>query len=90
MKSILGSSGSGKSTIAQLLLRMYDPQKGVVTLDETDVRFLDEEWMKGHVAGVGQQGASGVVILDGKTLFDTVAIGARLKRQMWKRRVELL
>ena len=78
MTFIVGSSGSGKSTIAQLLLRMYDPREGVVTLDETDMRFLDEEWMKGHVAGVGQQGASGVVILDGKTLFENVAIGARL------------
>ena len=75
---IVGSSGSGKSTIAQLLLRMYDPQDGVVTLDERDMRFLDEEWMKGHIASVGQQGASGVVILDGKTLFENVAIGARL------------
>ena len=75
---IVGSSGSGKSTIAQLLLRMYDPQDGVVTLDERDMRFLDEEWMKEHVASVGQQGASGVVILDGKTLFENVAIGARL------------
>ena len=75
---IVGSSGSGKSTVAQLLMRMYDPQDGVVTLDERDMRFLDEEWMKGHVAGVGQQGASGVVILDGKTLFENVAIGARL------------
>ena len=56
---IIGSSGSGKSTIAQLLMRMYDPQDGVVTLDERDMRFLDEEWMKGHVADVGQQGASG-------------------------------
>ena len=74
---IVGSSGSGKSTIAQLLLRMYAPQQGVVTLDETDVQFLDEDWMKGHIAGVGQQGASGVVILDGKTLFENVAIGAR-------------
>jgi ATP-binding cassette subfamily B (MDR/TAP) protein 1 len=76
---IVGSSGSGKSTIAQLLMRMYDPQDGVVTLDERDMRFLDEEWMKDHVAGVGQQGASGVVILDGKTLFENVAIGARLE-----------
>jgi hypothetical protein len=31
----------------------------------------------GHVAAVGQQGASGVVILDGKTLFKDVAIGSR-------------
>lgn len=78
MTFIVGSSGSGKSTIAQLLLRMYQPQEGVVTLDERDMRYLDEEWMKAHVAGVGQQGASGVVILDGKSLFDNVAIGARL------------
>ena len=34
--------------------------------------------MGGLVAGVGQQGASGVVILDRKTLFENVAIGARL------------
>ena len=82
---IVGSSGSGKSTIAQLLMRMYDPQDGVVTLDERDMRFLDEEWMKGHVAGVGQQGASGVVILDGKTLFENVAIGARLEEGQVRR-----
>jgi ATP-binding cassette, subfamily B (MDR/TAP), member 1 len=42
------------------------------------MRFLDEEWMNGHAAGVGQQGASGVALLDGKTLFENVAIGARL------------
>ena len=59
-------------------MRIYDPQEGVVTLDETDMRFLDEEWIKGHVAGVGQQGASGVVILDGQTLFENIAMGARL------------
>ena len=89
MTFIVGSSGSGKSTIAQLLLRMYDPQDGVVTLDERDMRFLDEEWLKEHLAGVGQQGASGVVILDGKTLFDNVAIGARLvEGDVWKKDVE--
>jgi ATP-binding cassette subfamily B (MDR/TAP) protein 1 len=77
MTFIVGSSGSGKSTIAQLLMRMYDPQDGVVMLDERDMKFLDEEWMKSHVASVGQQGASGVVILDGKSLFENIAIGAR-------------
>ena len=48
-----------------------------MTLDERDIRFLDEEWMKGQVAGVGQQGAAGVVVLDGKSLFENVAMGAR-------------
>ena len=89
MTFIVGSSGSGKSTIAQLLLRLYDPQDGVVTLDERDMKFLDEEWIKGHIAGVGQQGASGVVILDGKTLFENVGIGARLAEgEVEKRGVE--
>jgi len=72
---IVGSSGSGKSTVAQLLLRMYEPQSGTISLDEQDVRFLDEAWMRANVAGVGQQGASGVVILDGKSVFENVAMG---------------
>ena len=73
---IVGLSFSGRSSIAQLLMKIYDLQDGVVTLHERDMSFLDEEWMKGHVAGVGQQGASEVVSLDGKTMFAT---GSRLE-----------
>lgn len=40
---IVGSSDSDKSTFAQLLLGIYDPQDGVVKLDERDMRFLNEE-----------------------------------------------
>ena len=73
---------------------MYDPQDGDVTLDERDVRFLDEEWMKGHIASVGQQGASGVVILDGRHCLRTLLLvrgwwGARWGRRMWKKLAEL-
>ena len=39
---------------------------------------MDQDCIKGHAAGVGQQGASGVFILNGKTLFENIAIGARL------------
>ena len=68
---------------------MYDRQDGVVTLDERDMKFLDEEWMKGHVTGVGQQGFSGVVILDGKTVFENVAINASLmKSEIGRENVE--
>ncbi len=34
---IVGGSGSGKSTVAQLLLRMYDVQRGTISLDDQDV-----------------------------------------------------
>ncbi|KAF9462182.1 P-loop containing nucleoside triphosphate hydrolase protein [Collybia nuda] len=67
---IVGASGSGKSTVAQLLLRMYAPQSGMVQLDDQDVRYLDETWMRSHVAGVQQ----GVVIFEG-SVFDNVAVG---------------
>ena len=40
---IVGGSGSGKSTIAQLLLRMYDVQGGTIFLDDQDVRYLDTD-----------------------------------------------
>jgi ATP-binding cassette subfamily B multidrug efflux pump len=38
---IIGRTGSGKTTIAQLLLRMYDPDKGKIMIDGTDLRRFD-------------------------------------------------
>ena len=70
MMFIVDPSGSGKSAIAQLLLRIYDPREDAVRLDEMNARFLDEGWTKGHVAGGGQQGASGVVVAIGTRLLD--------------------
>ena len=39
--AIIGKTGSGKSTIAQLMLRMYDPQKGNILYDGIDIRNID-------------------------------------------------
>lgn len=39
--AIIGKTGCGKSTVAQLMLRMYDPQKGVVSINGKDLRTLD-------------------------------------------------
>ncbi|KAF8990854.1 P-loop containing nucleoside triphosphate hydrolase protein [Cyathus striatus] len=71
---IVGASGSGKSTIAQLLLGMYAPQEGSVCLDEQDVRYLDESFLRSHVGGVGGTTGGGVV-LDGKSLYENVLLG---------------
>lgn len=68
---IVGSSGSGKSTIAQLLLRLYNPTSGCIQFDDQDIAFLEESWMKEHVAGVSQS-----CILFDMNVHDNVALGA--------------
>ncbi|KAF8891135.1 P-loop containing nucleoside triphosphate hydrolase protein [Gymnopilus junonius] len=71
---VVGSSGSGKSTLAHLLLNLYQPQEGMVTLDDTDLRSFHQNWLRSHIACVGQQGAAGVVIFDEKTVFENIAM----------------
>lgn len=39
--ALVGPSGAGKTTLFQLLLRFYDPQRGSIFLDGTDIRMLD-------------------------------------------------
>ncbi|KAF5373490.1 hypothetical protein D9615_009430 [Tricholomella constricta] len=70
---IVGASGSGKSTVAALLLRMYTPQAGEVCVDERDVRFLDEAWLRARVMGVGQ-GYGGDVVFEGLTVAQNIAV----------------
>ena len=52
--AIAGPSGVGKSTIADLLLRLYDPQMGVVRLDGRDLRELRLEDLRREVVLVEQ------------------------------------
>lgn len=52
--AIVGRSGSGKSTIASLLLRFYEPQSGAVYLDGVDIRELNLKWLRTHIAAVSQ------------------------------------
>ena len=73
MTFIVGASGSGKSTIAQLLLRLYSPSVGEICLDERDVRFLDDEWTRSCIVGIGQ--GWGDVVLDGKSIAENVMLG---------------
>ncbi|XP_076648336.1 ATP-binding cassette sub-family B member 10, mitochondrial [Halictus rubicundus] len=53
--AVVGSSGSGKSTIASLLLRLYDPDSGRILLDGHDLRSLDPMWVKSQMSIVSQE-----------------------------------
>ncbi len=51
---IVGPSGSGKSSIARLLLRLFDPQSGSVRVGGHDLRDLDPDVLRGQIAVVHQ------------------------------------
>jgi ATP-binding cassette subfamily B (MDR/TAP) protein 1 len=44
--ALVGSSGSGKSTVVGLLQRFYDPTAGAVLLDGVDIRQLQLRWLR--------------------------------------------
>jgi ATP-binding cassette subfamily B protein len=53
--ALVGPSGAGKSTVFRLLLRFYDPQSGVVSVDGIDVREADPVAVRGRFAWVSQE-----------------------------------
>jgi ATP-binding cassette subfamily B protein len=53
--ALVGASGAGKSTVAKLLLRFYDPEHGAVYLDGADLRTLRLTDVRDHVAVVLQE-----------------------------------
>ena len=50
----MGESGSGKSTTLQLLMRLYDPESGQVSLDGEDLRNLNPHWLRKSMGFVTQ------------------------------------
>lgn len=52
---IVGPSGTGKTTILNLILRLYDPQEGTIRLDGHDLRQLQQQAFRRHVALVTQE-----------------------------------
>ncbi|MDI9634771.1 ABC transporter ATP-binding protein [Kamptonema cortianum] len=53
--ALVGPSGAGKSTIADLVLRFYDPTDGRITFDGTDYRDLRIAWLREQFGVVPQQ-----------------------------------
>ncbi|KAF1383756.1 hypothetical protein PFLUV_G00135140 [Perca fluviatilis] len=69
--AIVGESGGGKSTVASLLERFYDPTSGVVMLDGLDIRTLDLSWLRGQVIGFINQEP----VLFGSSIMDNIRFG---------------
>lgn len=53
--ALVGPSGAGKSTIADLVLRFYDPTEGQIFFDDVDIRELDSGWLRRQIGVVPQQ-----------------------------------
>ncbi|XP_048196434.1 mitochondrial potassium channel ATP-binding subunit [Perognathus longimembris pacificus] len=69
--ALVGQSGGGKSTVASLLERFYDPTAGAVTLDGHDLRTLDPSWLRGQVLGFISQEP----VLFGTTIMENIRFG---------------
>jgi ATP-binding cassette subfamily B protein len=68
--AIVGRTGSGKTTIADLLVRMYDPSEGQILMDGVDLRAHDLANLRRRVGYVPQD-----VFLFSDTVFGNIAFG---------------
>ena len=68
--ALVGQSGSGKSTMADLIPRFYDPTKGRITIDGTDIRELGVHDLRSLMGNVNQE-----AILFNDTIFNNIAFG---------------
>ncbi|CAI0469186.1 unnamed protein product [Linum tenue] len=55
--ALVGSSGSGKSTVVSLIERFYDPESGQVLLDGHDIKTLKLRWLRQQIGLVSQEPA---------------------------------
>ncbi|XP_068594507.1 ATP-binding cassette sub-family B member 10, mitochondrial [Brachionichthys hirsutus] len=69
--AVVGSSGTGKSTLVSLLLRLYDPDSGIISIDGHDIRDLNPYWLRKHIGTVSQE-----PVLFSCSIRDNIAYGA--------------
>lgn len=69
---MVGRSGSGKSTITNLLLKFYEPLTGSILIDGQPIQTLDDKWLRENVTLIQQSS-----ILFNDTFLMNVAFGSR-------------
>ncbi|XP_024960198.1 putative ABC transporter B family member 8 [Cynara cardunculus var. scolymus] len=67
---LVGKSGCGKSTVIALVQRFYDTDRGTVKVDRVDIRMLNIEWYRKHMALVSQE-----PVLYSGTIRDNIIFG---------------
>ena len=68
--AIIGTTGSGKSTIASLISRMYDTTSGIVKIDGRDIKEYNLSSLRGQIGYVPQD-----VFLFSETIYNNIAFG---------------
>ena len=68
--AVVGRSGAGKSTIARLLFRFYDPKQGLIRVNGVDVKTMSLESLRSAIGIVPQD-----TTLFNATLYDNIAYG---------------
>jgi ABC-type multidrug transport system fused ATPase/permease subunit len=78
---VLGRTGSGKTTIARLLFRLYDPETGCIRLGDTDMRAIQFEDLRRQVGMVTQDvQLFRATVRDNLTFFDRTLPDAQILR----------
>ena len=82
--ALVGSSGSGKSTIVSLIERFYQPSVGVITLDRQNIAGLDLKWLRSQIGYVPQE-----PVLFNTTIADNIRYGALFREVSDEEMVEV-
>lgn len=68
--ALVGSSGGGKSTVASLLPRFYEPSSGQILIDGADIKTLKPSWLREQIGIVSQE-----PVLISSTIFENIRYG---------------
>jgi len=68
--AIVGPTGCGKSALLELISRLYDPQKGLISIDGTDIRRFKLDYLRKNIGAVFQE-----PFLFSDTIKDNIAFG---------------
>jgi len=79
--AIVGSTGSGKSTLIKLLLRLYDVDSGHILFDDIDIKDLEIHTLRKNIGLVSQD----IFLFEG-TVFDNIAYGnlEASEKEIWE------